>query len=172
MTTIRHDLGPFALVPEWIVTSVSGSGIKMWVRLWIFSGNGTHDAWPSHETLAGEMGCSVRSVKRMLEELESAGALSIRLRSGTSNLYTLHWHPRYPQDKNVVLTQAKSGPPPRTNMAYKERQSEIEKHQRPKSDTDVHLRTPGDAPLTREQIRQIRDAAKAQALTHHPKSRP
>ena len=172
MTTVRHDLGAFALVPEWVVTSVSGSAVKMWAKLWIYTGNGTHDAWPSHDTLASDMGCSIRSVKRMLEELEQVGALSIRARTGTSNLYSLHWRPVDNGDRFGLPTQAKSGLSPRPLVAYEERQSEIDKQEHGESDRSVHRRTPGDAPLTREQIRAIRDAAKAQALTHHPKSRP
>lgn len=142
----------------------------MWAKLWIYTGNGTHDAWPSHETLAAELGCTTRSVRRILEELEQVGALSIRLRAGTSNLYTLHWQ-SYTQangttDKIVRPTQDKNVLPPRTNMSYKERQSEIENQDRGQQDKNVHRRTPGDAPLTREQIRQIRAEAARQV---HPK---
>ena len=166
MTNVRHDLGAFALVPEWVVTSVSGSAIKMWAKLWIYTGNGTHDAWPSQSLLAVEMGCSIRSVQRVLDELEQVGALSIQTRTGTSCLYTLHWYPSYPHDKNVVSTYDTSVVRGTTPVAYKERQSEIDKHQPAKYDTDVARRTPGDAPLTREQIRKIRADAARQV---HPK---
>lgn len=170
MNTIRHDLGRFALVPEWIVTTVSPLAQKAWTALWIYTGNGTHDAWPSHDRLAGDLGVSTRTVRRILEELEQVGALSIQARSGTSNLYTLHWKP---VDTHVHPTLDTHVLPPRTPMSYEERQSEIDKQSRGKQDTRVHRRTPGDAPLTREQIRTIRQqAADAIRLTPRDPSEP
>jgi DNA-binding transcriptional MocR family regulator len=155
VTTVRHDLGHFALVPEWLTTSVSPSAIKMWTRLWIYTGNGTHDAWPSQALLAQELQCSARTVQRILDELEAAGALSVRNRHGTSSVYTLHWYPSYPHDKNGQGTYDTGVVTPTTPVSYKERLSEIEKHQPAKYDTFVARRTEGDAPLTREQIRHL-----------------
>ena len=166
MTSVRHDLGHFALVPEWVATSVSSGAVKLWCRLWIYSGNGAHEAWPSQARLAEELRCSARTVQRILDELEEAGALSVRNRHGISSVYTLHWHPSYPHDKNVVSTYDTSVVRGTTPVSYKERQSEIEKDSHVDSDRNVALRTPGDAPLTREQIRQIRAEAARQV---HPK---
>lgn len=159
---IRHDLGHFAMVPERIVAKASPGALKLWCLLWIYTGNGTHEGWPAQTRLAGDMGCTDRHVRRVLDELVTLGALSIQHRAGTSNLYTLHWRPV--DNPTNVSPNVRSTPdmdvlPPRTPMSYKERLSEIHNHQHPKSDTSVHRRTPGDAPLTREQIRQIREKA-------------
>ena len=158
MTTIRHTLGKFALVPEYIVASASPPAQKMWCVLWIYSGNGTHEAWPSHSRLAADMGISRRTVQRIIDELTELGALTIRPRTGTSNLYTLQWSPAsYPQDTSDATPCVTHDAPPASPMTHKERLSEIDKRLSTSSDTSDARRTPGDAPLTREQIRQIRE---------------
>lgn len=157
MNSIRHDLGRFALVPEYIIADVSPPAQKMWCILWIYSGNGTHDAWPSHARLAADMGCSRRTVQRIIDDLHDAGALSVQHRQGTSSLYTLHWSRRHPQDTSDATPYDTSDAPPTTLVTHKERLSEIDKHRGAQSDSRVHLRTAGDNPLTREEIRRIRE---------------
>lgn len=159
---IRHDLGHFAMVPEYIVTRGTPAALKLWCILWIYTGNGTHHAWPSQSRLAQDMGCTDRTVRRVINELCDLGAMTSQQRDGTSNLYTLRWRPvDNPQkpDIHVRFTPDIDVLPPRTQMSYKERQSEIHNQSHAKTDTSVHLRTPGDNPLTREQIRKIREQA-------------
>ena len=143
----RH-LGEFALVPRWLASRATGNTLRLWCVLWVYSGNGTHVAWPSQERLAVELDLSVRTIQRCLSELEDLGVLTCETRLGTSSLYTLGWG--YPQigtghDSSVVLTYDTHVVPPTTPMSYKERLSEIDNQPDPSHDTK----------LTREQVRDI-----------------
>lgn len=52
--------------------------------------NGENEAWPSHQWIANEMGCSKRSVIRYMKELEGHGHLvKTRTGLGLSNRYRL-----------------------------------------------------------------------------------
>lgn len=126
---LANRLGEFALVPRWLASSATGNTVRLWCVLWVYSGNGTHAAWPSHERLAEDLDVSVSTVKRCLRELGDLGVLSCEPRSGTSTLYTLGW--RYPQIGTSELTselqtQVTHDLPPRSPMTYKERLSEID----------------------------------------------
>jgi DNA-binding transcriptional MocR family regulator len=165
VNALRHDLGPFALVPEYLALHASPPALRLWCVLWIYTGNGTHDAWPSQSRLADDMGCSRRTVQRIVDELVTLGAMHIQTRSGTSSLYTLRWVTRSPgcvtrvasADTDVTPTYDTSVVRGTTPVTHKERQSEIDIGGSVTSDNAVHARAPGDAPLTREEIRQIRD---------------
>ena len=150
----RH-LGEFALVPRSLAAAATGNTLRLWCVLWCYSGNGTHAAWPSHETLADDLDVSVSTVKRCLRELTDLGVLTCEARSGTSSLYILGW--RYPQIGTSPVTsdlhtQVTHDLPPRSPMTYKERLSEIENP----ADVDsvTHERSQ-DPKLTREQVRDI-----------------
>jgi hypothetical protein len=150
---LTRDLGEFALVPRWLAANATGNTLRLWCVLWVYSGNGTHAAWPAQETLAAELGLSDRTVRRCLKELEDLGALTSEMRLGTSNLYTLQWGfgNRRPVDNAakpdivVRLTPDNDVLPPLTPVSYKERLSEIENQREPKSERK----------LSRDEVRDI-----------------
>jgi Helix-turn-helix domain len=147
---LTRRLGEFALVPRSLASRASGNALRLWCILWVYSGNGTHAAWPSHETLAGDLGVSDRTIRRCLKELEDLGFLTCGSRPGTSCLYVLEWGV-LPVDKarfldtDVRMTPDTDVLPPRTQMSYKERLSEIDNQ--PDSEPDTKL--------SREQVRDI-----------------
>ncbi len=131
----RH-LGEFALVPQWLSAVATGNAVRLWCILWVYSGNGTHTAWPSQETLSAELGLSVSTIKRALQELQDLEVLQYETRLGTSNLYTLKW--RIGTDQQVtseLQTQVTSDLPPRSPVSYEERLSEIDNQNAPEQVT-------------------------------------
>lgn len=92
---ITTDTGPFAIVPEWLLDAdVSGNAIKLYA---ILARHADRDlqAKPSRRRLAERMGCSLRTIDRLVDELAAAGALSVTARfdeagDRTSNLYRVH----------------------------------------------------------------------------------
>ncbi|XVU30550.1 helix-turn-helix domain-containing protein [Actinoplanes sp. CA-054009] len=51
--------------------------------------NGLGDGWPSVDTIAEYVGCSARTIQRLLPKLVAAGILVARLRRGASTVYRL-----------------------------------------------------------------------------------
>lgn len=158
------------MVPEWLVAAASPAGMKLWCLLWIYTGNGTHDGWPAQARLAADMACSTRTVQRTLEELIGLGAVHVEPRKGESSVYTMRWKRRTTYDTSVVSCDTSVVPTydtsvvtPTTPVSYRNRQNEIEKDSSTTHDTTGHRRVVGDAPLSREQIREIRAAAAAEA---------
>jgi uncharacterized protein YwbE len=153
---LTNRLGEFALVPRWLAAAATGTTLRLWCVLWAYSGNGSHAAWPSHETLADDLEVSVSTVKRCLKELTDLGVLSCEPRSGTSSLYVLGWR-TYPQIgtsgfTSELQTQVTDDLPPRSPMTYKERLSEIENQEH--VDSVTHEPQQQDK-LSREQVRDI-----------------
>jgi hypothetical protein len=91
---IRTDIGPFAIVPDWIVRAhVSDRAIRLFAVLARYADRDGR-AFPNRATQAGIMCCSVDSVDRAARELVRVGALSIEPRfdaagDRTSSLYRL-----------------------------------------------------------------------------------
>lgn len=106
----RSDIGPFAIVPEWLLNSVSGFiTLKVWFVIARYS-NVDDVAWPSQETIATRIGCDVSSVKRAIRELEALGAIEVspRIVSGKGkqgNLYKV----KYSQSGMDETMAAQSG---------------------------------------------------------------
>jgi DNA-binding transcriptional MocR family regulator len=81
---------------EWRAGNLTRSARDCLLILLTFRGPGGV-AWPSHETLAGRVGCSVRTVQRALAQAQHLGLVQWserRVRAGwrwlrTSNLYRL-----------------------------------------------------------------------------------
>lgn len=91
---LRAEIGPFTIVPEWLVGSVSDGAVVLYVVLGLHADRGTGVSWPKRSTLAKRCGCSVDTIDRRTKELLDAGALLVEpqyslLGDRTSNLYTL-----------------------------------------------------------------------------------
>lgn len=87
---------PYAQVPRWVLRS--GKHLSLGARslygvIMTYAANDTHAAFPSRETLAGDLGVSVRSVGTYIGELEKFGALTVERRRNkrTGNFYANHY---------------------------------------------------------------------------------
>jgi len=92
----RSDIGPFAIVPLWLIQSgVTPGAVTCFALMWAKWADKEGECWPSHASIAKEMDVSERSARNYLAELTEVGALQVvnRLRddgSQTSNLYVLN----------------------------------------------------------------------------------
>jgi len=78
--TIRAQLGPFAMVPVWVLDACADSrAIHLYALLGKYT-NRERRAWPKTERLALEMATSQRTVERAIATLRRAGALQTERR--------------------------------------------------------------------------------------------
>lgn len=95
--SMRSDMGPFAIVPLWLLRrGLSSPALHVYAVLAAVYADREGRAWPSRATLAEEVGCSTDLVDRCIKELMKAGALvkERRWRDGggaTSNVYVLRY---------------------------------------------------------------------------------
>lgn len=89
----RSDVGPFAMVPEWVLDhpGISDGAVRQFGIL-ARHANADDKAWPSRRKLAERQGVSVKTVDRRNDELLAAGAIEIGARfdgdgDRTSNEY-------------------------------------------------------------------------------------
>tara|TARA_R100001129_G_scaffold179513_1_gene156424 strand:+ start:137 stop:865 length:729 start_codon:yes stop_codon:yes gene_type:complete len=95
---VRSELGPFAIVPEWVIDAeISHGALRLYALIARYT-NSDQTAWPSRGTLADRLRVSKDTVDRYLKELVCISALAIEHRRETtkdgnmmnrSNLYTL-----------------------------------------------------------------------------------
>ncbi len=80
----------FSITPEWVLyENISDKAVRLYGVLARFADNQTHQAFPSRETLAAKMHCSVKSIDRAAQELIEIGAVSKQQRHNSSLVYTL-----------------------------------------------------------------------------------
>jgi biotin operon repressor len=96
-TTGRRTTTYFAIVPEWLIGSVSANAIAVYCAIDRYADRDGY-AFPSRKTLADRLDVSEPTVKRAVAELEKVGALVRfdRFRkdgSRTSNGYQLRRDP-------------------------------------------------------------------------------
>lgn len=102
----RSDIGPFAIVPLWLIKSgISPGAIVTFALMWAKWADKRGECWPSHAKIAAELEASERTIIRHLAELEAIGAVDVVRRqrddgSQTSNYYYLRSIQR--GDKNVT----------------------------------------------------------------------
>lgn len=96
----RSELGPFALVPRWVLRApISDRAVRLYALLADHVTGAEGDAIPSVPTLAAMLGdCSPDSVRRARTELVELGALTVTERrradgGQTSNTYTVRATP-------------------------------------------------------------------------------
>ncbi len=101
-TDLRSDIGPFSMVPEWLLDSeVSHGAIRLFAVLARYTNSG-RVSWPSRATLARRVHSSKDTVDRYIKELEGINALTVEHRKektkdgkliNRSNLYTIRFTP-------------------------------------------------------------------------------
>ena len=72
---------------------VGAYGLAVYNVLISYAGNDTHEAWPCHQTIADQLGCSRRTVIRSMAVLERHNIIRrsgrLKAKRQRSNLYTL-----------------------------------------------------------------------------------
>lgn len=92
--SVRDQIGPFTIVPEWIVDeAISTGAIALYVVLALHA-NKENKAWPSRKALADRLQVSKDTIDRWKRELVSVGALEVQNRkteggNNRSNLYRI-----------------------------------------------------------------------------------
>lgn len=92
---IRSDVGPFAIVPEWMLDAdVSDRAVRLYAILARYADADGY-CWPSRRTLAERMRCSVDTLDRTVRELVDGGMLTVTVRHDdagdrASNGYTVN----------------------------------------------------------------------------------
>lgn len=78
----RSDIGPYTIVPEWILrTAISAGAVRCYLELGLMANRSTGAAWPSRQTLADRCHVSSRrTVDAWLAELEGVGAITKKAR--------------------------------------------------------------------------------------------
>ncbi len=94
---------PFARVPLWILgrSDVSWAAKILYGLIARYVGKG-REAWPSIETLAGDMRTSDRNVRAWLRELRDAGLVDVE-RTGRASTYRVLGGPPEPPPDGAVL---------------------------------------------------------------------
>jgi hypothetical protein len=89
------DIGPFAIVPDWILRSaISDRALRLFALLARHANRESNEAFPLRSTLASALKVSVDSVDRACRELVTIGAVHVEARHDaagdrTSNIYRL-----------------------------------------------------------------------------------
>lgn len=134
---IVSDVGPFAVVPEWVLLdrALNPRALQLYAFLSLRADRRDGSSRWSRERMAEQLGCSEDTVDRALGALMAAGAVSVRKqtrgRSGQfdHNVYTVHRAPcrtfAEPQKRGNAV------PPIRTNAALtRERKNQEEEEAR------------------------------------------
>lgn len=114
---MRSDVGPFGMVPLWLLRrGVSSPAIHLYALLAAAYADREGKAWPSRATLAEQMGCSVDTVDRAVRELVDAQAMFKGRRANerggqASNVYVLRFAApgEVEESESPVVGAAKTG---------------------------------------------------------------
>ena len=76
-TPIENDIGPYAMVPLWLIESgVSASALRVWALMAAkYAHRANHTCWPSQQRLADDLHIHRNTVHTAIEELRDSGAL-------------------------------------------------------------------------------------------------
>lgn len=94
--TVVSDVGQFAIIPTWLLMSgVSDRAVRLFACLaGKYANFKTQEAFPSRKALATDLGCSLSSADRAIDELAAVGALVVEQRQASngdfiSNIYRI-----------------------------------------------------------------------------------
>lgn len=95
--TIKHEVGPFAIVPLWVMDALCEAGEPEALRLYVQLHRWTksdHTCYPSRGTIAEACKVTTKTVDRYIAALVNVGALRVEHREGengspSTNLYTV-----------------------------------------------------------------------------------
>lgn len=73
---VSTQMGPFSIVPEWVLDrGLSSTALKLYIVLARFADWDTGIAFPARDTLAERMGCTEKTVDRVVKELVEAACI-------------------------------------------------------------------------------------------------
>ena len=89
LSSAVSDVGRFAIVPTWLLTSgVSDRAVRLYACLaGQYANYDTKEAFPLRRTLATDLGCSLSSADRAIDELTQIGALLVEQRQASTGDY-------------------------------------------------------------------------------------
>lgn len=137
---VRTDIGPFAIVPLWLIQDASPRALRIYaVMAAKWADRDTGECFPFRQTIADEIGVSADTVDRGLVELEGMGAIEIKPQydskgDQTCNLYRLFTVPNPGRESAATPPQNSGDPssdlrgPGREDAAAGERESFDENH--------------------------------------------
>lgn len=129
--TLQKSRKAFVTLDREIITSpafqkLSGTGAKLLMVLKSYSDIDNKPCYPSNETLATNMGCSLATVKRALNELKKAGLIATDARRTISFTSPAL---EFPHFKSEPLQKLKSEPRPRAKVIHHQLKNEPPKAQ-------------------------------------------
>jgi hypothetical protein len=88
----------FTMVPNKVLLdpTLSAKAVRLVAVLEHHSGE-HRTCWPGYPALAGEVGCSVKWLPKLIDKLVEAGYLHVQFRLGKTNIYTLLLRVERPQ---------------------------------------------------------------------------
>lgn len=95
MSSVRSDIGPFAIVPEWVMDRCTPSELMVYIALALYADRNTSTCFPSFRKLTERTGFARATVARLLDGLREKGCVDWEQRDRkdggqTSNLYTVY----------------------------------------------------------------------------------
>lgn len=100
--SITHEVGPFAIVPLWVMDRLIETGnpeaLRLYVQLHRWTAGADHSCYPSRQKIADACGVTTKTIDRYVDALRTIGALDVQARwdaegDRTSNCYTLRVTP-------------------------------------------------------------------------------
>jgi hypothetical protein len=109
----------FTMVPNKVVfdTSLSAKALRLFEILEHLTGK-NHTCWAGYPYLAEKVGCSVRWLPEVIDELVKAGYLHVQFRLGKTNIYTLLLRVERRETATPELIEAQ----PMKQVAYEQKQ--------------------------------------------------
>lgn len=82
--TVRHELGRFGMVQYWAISKpgLTHKALKLYVVLCTYANGSTLECYPSQKRLAGDVGCSTRTIIRLTSLLEMLDLIEVTRRRG------------------------------------------------------------------------------------------
>lgn len=186
--TGNPSIGQFAMIPLWVERRLRGESVALhvWVRLAVKYADREGRAYPKQESLAADLGCSVKTIQRALDVLRDKGVVRTKQLHDAAGyvsgldyeLITIEANSKPLKDTTVLQDKPKghhspsgppperrhspSGPPPEGHLSPRLKDTGVPAEKKTRSSTTIYVRTPltplaGGLRITK---RDLRDAAR------------
>jgi hypothetical protein len=134
--SVDSDIGPFAIVPEWVLRRVSPQALALFAELALHADRKTAKAWPSRARLAERLNVTTKTIDRSMKELVDIDAIEKHHRRDDSGWHSSLYLVKYVSPPSVVSTPTPSPvdvpqnqkhfePEPRTRALLPRKRDEI-----------------------------------------------
>lgn len=100
-----RGLVKFAQVPKWVIRhpGLSVGAKALYANIMTYADNDTRTAFPSRDTLAADLGVTVRTIGTYIKDLESSGVMTVERQRNqrTGNFYANHYCLRWSEPEEV-----------------------------------------------------------------------